>query len=92
MMFGAESLSISVRDFGCGLTAKRKTEGAGLGLIAMRERAELLHGKLTISSSPDGGTAISLSIPLGHEGLSPEMPESKISEDDRVEVLSQPNE
>jgi signal transduction histidine kinase len=92
MMFGTENLSISVRDFGCGLTTKKKTEGAGLGLIAMRERAELLHGKLTISSSPDGGTAISLSIPLRREGLPPEMPESKISEDDRVEVLSQPNE
>jgi signal transduction histidine kinase len=90
MTFGEESLSVSVRDFGCGF--KKKTEGTGLGLIAMRERAELLNGKLIISSSPESGTAISLSIPLRREGLSSEMPESKISEDERVEVLSQPNE
>ena len=92
MMFGKENLSISVRDFGHGLTARKKTEGTGLGLIAMRERAELISGKLTINSSPESGTVISLSIPLKREGLSSEMPERNISENDTVEVLSQRNE
>jgi signal transduction histidine kinase len=92
MTFSDDSLSVSVRDFGCGLGAKKKTEGTGLGLIAMRERAELVNGKLNISSAPGNGTVVSLSIPLRHEPLSSEMPERRISEEDTVEVLSQSNE
>ena len=35
-----------------------------LGLLGMRERAELLGGTLTIESTPEQGTSIFIEIPL----------------------------
>lgn len=35
-----------------------------LGLLGMRERAELLRGKLTIKSSPGKGVSITVNVPL----------------------------
>jgi len=35
------------------------------GLVGMRERVELLGGELGVTSSPDGGTRIEASLPLG---------------------------
>jgi signal transduction histidine kinase len=39
----------------------------GVGLLGMRERARSLGGRLTVESTPGGGTAITLELPL--EGL-----------------------
>ena len=39
----------------------------GFGLMSMKERAELLNGKLKVKSSPGMGTKIYLSIPLNEE-------------------------
>ena len=36
---------------------------AGLGLVSMRERAELLGGNLRLESSVDQGTTIAIEIP-----------------------------
>ena len=36
----------------------------GFGLAAMRERAELLGGKLELASSPERGTTVRLTVPL----------------------------
>jgi signal transduction histidine kinase len=44
-----------------GLTAKRN---ARLGLIGMRERLEMVGGKLTIDSTPGKGTIIVASVPV----------------------------
>jgi signal transduction histidine kinase len=38
--------------------------GRGLGLVAMRERAELVSGTLEFSSPPGGGTLVRLKVPL----------------------------
>jgi signal transduction histidine kinase len=35
----------------------------GIGLVAMRERAELIGGTLVISPRPQGGTRVRLQIP-----------------------------
>jgi two-component system, NarL family, sensor kinase len=40
------------------------SEPTGFGLAAMRERAELLGGKLELSSSPKRGTTVRLTVPL----------------------------
>ena len=40
------------------------SEPTGFGLAAMRERAELLGGKLELSSSPQRGTTVRLTVPL----------------------------
>lgn len=36
---------------------------AGLGLVSMRERAELLGGSLRLESSADQGTTIAIEMP-----------------------------
>jgi signal transduction histidine kinase len=40
---------------------------SNLGLYGMRERAALLGGRLTIESTPGGGTSVFVEIPLGRE-------------------------
>ena len=52
---------------GSGLPAVKKGSEPGLGLIAMRERASLAGGQLKIDSVPNGGTAVSLAVPLPTE-------------------------
>ncbi|AOS65592.1 sensor histidine kinase [Actinoalloteichus hymeniacidonis] len=39
--------------------------GLAYGLDSMRERAALLGGKATITSAPDSGTTVEISLPLG---------------------------
>lgn len=55
-----EALVVCVTDHGAGLD--RRTPG--VGLLAMRERAEELAGALDVSSTPGGGTRITASLPL----------------------------
>jgi signal transduction histidine kinase len=45
------------------LHAKKNTR---LGLLGMRERAEMVDGNLTIESTPGKGTTIVAQIPLAH--------------------------
>lgn len=56
------SLELEVADRGRGFrpAASRR----GLGLVAMRERAALLGGTLTVENGPDGGTRVLLIVPL----------------------------
>ena len=44
------------------------TDLRGIGLLDMKERAELIGGKLQICSSPETGTRVSLKIPTGPAG------------------------
>ena len=38
----------------------------GLGLLSMKERAELLNGSLVIKSGPGKGTEITIDVPFDH--------------------------
>jgi signal transduction histidine kinase len=67
MIFSPDTLKVNVRDFGRGMNASKKDVKPGLGLIAMRERAELLCGKLEITSVPNAGTTVTLVLPLGQQ-------------------------
>lgn len=67
MEFSPDLLTVRVKDFGKGMPAQKKNGKLGLGLIAMRERAELLHGELEVSSVPNTWTMVSLTIPLPEE-------------------------
>jgi signal transduction histidine kinase len=71
----ARSVSVLVEERNSHLLAVVEDDGRGfdpagrngdrhLGLVGMRERAELLDGKLTIESSPESGTSIYVEIPL----------------------------
>lgn len=52
-----------IEDDGRGFDSAASTGDRHLGLVGMRERAELLDGKLTIESTPDSGTSIYVEIP-----------------------------
>jgi signal transduction histidine kinase len=54
-------LRLAVRDQGVGINGGGRS---GLGLIAMRERAEILHGTLRIERPPEGGTLVTLEVPV----------------------------
>ena len=53
-----------VEDDGNGFDVATNHGERHLGLLGMRERAELLNGKLTIESSPEHGTSVFIEIPL----------------------------
>ncbi len=54
-----------VSDDGCGFDV-RAAEAArpGMGLFIMRERLDLVHGQLEITSDPGGGTDVRAAVPL----------------------------
>lgn len=60
LKFLADSLELAVEDHGKGIAADRN--GRGIGLVAMRERAELIGGKLELTQPAGGGTTVRLRI------------------------------
>ncbi|MGZ4174286.1 MAG: sensor histidine kinase [Solirubrobacteraceae bacterium] len=54
-------LRVTVRDDGVGFELGNQTDG--FGLLGMRERAELLEGKLRVTSSPGRGTCVQVTFP-----------------------------
>lgn len=86
--FSPKSLTLTVKDFGRGLTPPKKGERLGLGLIAMRERAELLDADFHISSEPGGngavssGTTVSLRMPLKQEEAVADEQPQQVSEEE----------
>lgn len=72
--FTRERLNLSIMDNGIGFDLEevdklhsRKT--GGFGLMNIRERAELLEGKLQIKTSPDTGTKLNIYIPIIKEEI-----------------------
>lgn len=61
LRFLPESLELEVEDHGAGL--KNQNSKPGIGLVAMRERAELLGGSLELAKPPAGGTLVRLRVP-----------------------------
>jgi len=59
-------VEIAIRDDGEGFEPEASTPGRGL--IGMRERIELLGGRIAVTSAPGGGTEISATVPLGEAG------------------------
>jgi len=73
---GASAVSVSLRPGDGGLLLAVRDDGAGfdpaaprgrrsLGLASMRERVELVGGKLRVDSVPGEGTTISAWVPAG---------------------------
>ena len=56
-----DALELEVEDRGTGFVAEKMQRG--IGLVAMRERAELIGGTLAITPGPQGGTHLRLRIP-----------------------------
>lgn len=53
-------LRLRVRDHGCGFDATAPT--SGFGLIAMRERARAVGGRLSVESTPGHGTTVEVAM------------------------------
>lgn len=60
----AASLVMEVRDDGRGVTEEEASRSTSLGILGMRERAELLGGSLAIHGRPGLGTLVTVRIPM----------------------------
>ena len=66
--YAPDRLELEVEDHGAGIPERNgATSGQGTGLVAMRERAELLHGRIEFVRPGDKGTLVRLEIPLGED-------------------------
>jgi signal transduction histidine kinase len=61
LRFAAQDLQLEVEDHGKGFSANGSSPG--IGLVAMRERAELLGGRIEFLHPPVGGTLVRLRVP-----------------------------
>jgi signal transduction histidine kinase len=59
--FLPEMLELEIEDHGTGFSGR--PSGRGIGLVAMRERSELMGGQIVFSRSAKGGTLIHLAVP-----------------------------
>jgi len=62
--FSSELLELEVEDRGIGLEPESQAKSRGMGMIAMRERAQLLSGKIEFLRPENGGTLVRLHVPL----------------------------
>jgi signal transduction histidine kinase len=59
------SLALEVEDDGPGYRVASGSAREGMGLVSMRERAEILHGSIEfVNASPAGGAVVRLTVPL----------------------------
>jgi signal transduction histidine kinase len=66
-----ELLELEVEDRGIGLEPEGQAKSRGLGMIAMRERAQLLSGRIEFLRPEKGGTLVRLHVPLHPRATSP---------------------
>jgi two-component system sensor histidine kinase UhpB len=68
LQLNAGSVQLRIEDDGRGFdpggASRDAVELQRLGLLGIRERAELLGGEIQIDSAPEKGTRLSVSIPL----------------------------
>lgn len=68
----SNEITLTVSDLGVGFDAETSVDSTGLGLISMRERVGLVDGTISIASKPAHGTVISVRVPVGRDGASPQ--------------------
>jgi signal transduction histidine kinase len=77
LTFAEEQLVLEVEDHGAGFAPTR--ERRGIGMVAMRERAELLGGSITFDRPAEGGALVRLTVPresVSKEAAAKDVPES----------------
>jgi signal transduction histidine kinase len=65
LKFSGDGLGLDVEDHGKGISANGSSQnsGQGIGLVGMRERAELIGGTLDLLQPATGGTLVRLTVP-----------------------------
>ena len=58
------NVSLRISDDGKGFNSALKSDGAGIGLVGMRERIRLVGGRLTVHSELNRGTEILAEVPV----------------------------
>jgi PAS domain S-box-containing protein len=58
-----DDLMLTIADDGCGMSAELTGERKTYGMLGMRERVNMLGGRIEIDSAPGRGTHIEVSIP-----------------------------
>jgi len=58
------NLILTIRDNGRGITAAEQTDRSSLGLLSMRERANLIGGQIDITGNEGGGTVVTVRLPI----------------------------
>jgi signal transduction histidine kinase len=61
LRFLPQALEVEVEDHGTGMASQKANQG--IGLVAMRERAELMAGKIEFTSPSQGGVLVRLRVP-----------------------------
>jgi len=64
LVLDAVSVTLTVRDNGCGITTAAATDPLSIGLSGMRERAEAFSGTMEIAGAPGPGTTVAVRLPL----------------------------
>lgn len=69
-----QHIALTIEDQGRGFEIEKvlQSQKESYGIIGMRERTELLNGKMEIVSSPGAGTQIRVEVPTGGDGGSGE--------------------
>jgi signal transduction histidine kinase len=65
LRYAPDELRIEVRDDGAGGAAGN---GAGYGLVGIRERVKIYGGTMTAGAAPEGGFVLDARLPLGGDG------------------------
>lgn len=64
-----DTVTLQVQDDGCGFFSDGARKPQSLGLMGLRERAQLLGGSVVISSARGQGTRVEVSIPMDKIGV-----------------------
>ncbi|HKY65662.1 MAG TPA: ATP-binding protein, partial [Acidimicrobiales bacterium] len=64
LRFDGDALVVEVTDDGRGVTGRAPGDGAGHGLVGMRERVALVGGELAAGPGPAGGFVVRARLPL----------------------------
>jgi signal transduction histidine kinase len=65
LRYSPDAVVLEVEDAGVGFDDLQ--EAHGMGLVSMRERAELVNGRLELLKAEGGGVLVRLSVPLTQE-------------------------